>query len=116
MGGVAKVQNVLIFPPSSLTYTLYKAVKVNLALVLGITSLTTQFFSGPPLSPGLRLGQWMSVVGLSSCYVQMNHGWWEEWWKDCTLPQGFVRLGLSFLTAHISPAQTNSYSLDPHHE
>lgn len=74
-------------------------------LVLGITSLTTPFFSGPPLSPGLRLGQWMRVVGLCSCSVQMNHGLWEGWWKDCTLPQGFIRPGLPFLTAHISPTQ-----------
>lgn len=64
---MAKVKNVLIFCPPSLTYTLYKAAEVNLVLVLGITTLTTPFFSGPPLSPGLRLGQWMRVVGLCSC-------------------------------------------------
>lgn len=74
-------------------------------LVLGITSLTTPFFSGPPLSPGLRLGQWMRAVGLCSCSVQMNNCLWEGWWKDCTLPRGFIRPGLPFLTAHISPTQ-----------
>lgn len=79
--------------------------EVNLVLVLGITSLTTPFFSGPPLSPGLRLGQWMRVDGLCSCSVQMNHGLWEGWWKDCTLPQGFIRPGLPFLTAYISPTK-----------
>lgn len=105
MGECCKAKNVLIFCPSLLACTLYKAVEVNLVLVLGITSLTTPFFSGPPLSPGLRLGQWMRVVGLCSCSVQMNHGLWEGWWKDCTLPHGFVRLGLPFLTTHISTTE-----------
>lgn len=96
MGVLQKLKMFLIFCPSSLAYTLYKAVEVNLVLVLGITSLTTPFFSGPPLSPGLRLGQWMRVVGLCSCSVQMNHGLWEGWWKDCTLPQDFIRPGPAF--------------------
>lgn len=108
-----ELKTVLIFCPSSQAYTLYKAVEVNLELVLGITSLTIPFFSGPPLSPGLRLGQWMRVVGLCSCSVQMNHGLWEGWWKDCTLPQGFIKLGLPFLTAYISPAQHRLLQLRP---
>lgn len=58
----------------------------------------------------------MRVVGLCSCSVQMNHGLWEGWWKDCALPHSFIRPGLPFLTAHITPARPDSYSPDPHGE
>ncbi|TNN57027.1 hypothetical protein EYF80_032748 [Liparis tanakae] len=66
------------------------------------------------MSTGLRLGQWMRVVGLCSCSVQMNHGLWEAWWKDCALPQGFIRPGLPFLTAHISPTQPRLLQTQTH--
>lgn len=104
----------MIFRPTLLAYILYKPVEVKLVLVLGITRLTTQFFSGPPLSPGLRLGQGMRVVGLCSCSLHMNHGLWEGWWKDYTLPRSFIRPGLPFLTAHISLTQPRLLQSRPH--
>lgn len=55
---------ILIFSLSLPSFTLYVAAEVNLSPLPGITGVTTPFFSGPPLSPGLRMGQWMRVASL----------------------------------------------------
>lgn len=92
--------------------TLREAAEVKFELSLRITQLTIPFFSGPPLSAGLRMVQWMRALALCSCSVSINCSLWEGWYrKYCTHPR--AASGQACLSSQNNITETPHWPLYP---